>query len=78
MVTGPDMPSLARAALVIPYIDRIVVRAPTDAGLSPGHPARTKLQALPSGVAFVCVGERCSLPVHQPDAIAGALAAMRG
>ena len=78
VVTGPDMPSLAQAALVIPYIDRIVVRAPTDAGLSPGHPARAKLQAVPSGAAFVCVGERCSLPVHQPDAIASALAAMRG
>jgi uncharacterized protein YyaL (SSP411 family) len=78
VVTGPDLSPLAQAALVIPYIDRIVVRAPTDAGLSPGHPARTKLQAVPSGAAFVCVGERCSLPVHQPDAIAGALAAMRG
>jgi uncharacterized protein len=78
VVTGPDMPSLARAALAIPYIDRIVVRAPTDAELSPGHPARAKLQAVPSGAAFVCVGERCSLPVHQPDAIASALAAMRG
>ncbi|HSR75633.1 MAG TPA: thioredoxin domain-containing protein [Xanthobacteraceae bacterium] len=78
VVTGPDMAALAQAALAIPYIDRIVVRAPTDAELSPGHPARAKLQAVPSGAAFVCVGERCSLPVHQPDAIAGALAAMRG
>jgi uncharacterized protein YyaL (SSP411 family) len=78
VVTGPDLSPLAQAALVIPYIDRIVVRAPTDAGLSPDHPARAKLQAAPSGAAFVCVGERCSLPVHQPDAIAGALAAMRG
>jgi uncharacterized protein len=78
VVTGPDMAALAQAALAIPYIDRIVVRAPTDAELSLGHPARAKLQAVPSGAAFVCVGERCSLPVHQPDAIAGALAAMRG
>jgi uncharacterized protein YyaL (SSP411 family) len=78
VVTGPDMPALAQAALAIPYIDRIVVRTPTDAELPPDHPARAKIQTARSGAAFVCVGERCSLPVHQPDAIAGALAAMRG
>jgi len=78
VVTGPDLAVLAQAALAIPYVDRIVVRAPTDTELPPDHPARAKIQAAPSGAAFVCVGERCSMPVHQPEAIAGALAAMRG
>jgi uncharacterized protein len=78
VVTGPDMTALAQAALAIPYIDRIVVRIPTDAELPHDHPARAKIQTAGSGAAFVCVGERCSLPVRQPDAIASALAAMRG
>jgi uncharacterized protein YyaL (SSP411 family) len=33
---------------------------------------------LPETATLVCVGERCSLPVTQPDKIAEAVARMRG
>jgi uncharacterized protein len=77
VVTGPNTAALSRAALSIPYLDRIMIRAPTDADLAPDHPARAKIKAAPAGAAFVCVGERCSLPVEAAEALADAVAAMR-
>jgi uncharacterized protein YyaL (SSP411 family) len=77
VVTGRETGALSRAALSIPYPDRILIRAPTDTDLAPDHPARAKIKAAPAGAAFVCVGERCSLPVEDAQAIAGAVAAMR-
>ena len=74
---GPDAEVFAQAALKLPYLDRIVLRARSAADLAPPHPAQAKLAAVPGSAAFVCVGERCSLPVTQPDAIAAAVAAMR-
>jgi hypothetical protein len=35
------------------------------------------LKAASGSAAFICVGERCSLPVIAPDEIANAVAAMR-
>jgi uncharacterized protein YyaL (SSP411 family) len=75
--SGRETGALSRAALSIPYPDRILIRAPTDTDLAPDHPARAKIKAAPAGAAFVCVGERCSLPVEDAQAIAGAVAAMR-
>ena len=76
-LTGRETGALSRAALSIPYPDRILIRAPTDTDLAPDHPARAKIKAAPAGAAFVCVGERCSLPVEDAQAIAGVVAAMR-
>ena len=78
VVTGTDSDALAAAALKIPFITRTVLRAPTAAALPVSHPAREKIKAAPAGAAFVCVGERCSLPVTSPDQIAAAVTAMRG
>ena len=39
------------------------------------HPARDKIGAADSA-AFVCVGERCSLPVPEPDHVAAAVRQM--
>jgi hypothetical protein len=64
--------------LRLPFLDRIVLRAPTADALPASHPAREKIAAAPEGAAFVCVGERCSLPVMEPETLAGAVAAMRG
>jgi hypothetical protein len=54
-----------------------VLRARTAAALHIAHPVRDKIAAAPTGAAFVCVGERCSLPVTTPEAIATTVAAMR-
>ena len=79
VVTGEGAPAdrLIEAALKLPFVDRIVVRAKTSDALAPTHPAAAKLAAAPSGAAFICVGERCSLPVTSPDQIAEAVARMR-
>ena len=76
VVTGPDAGRFAKAALKLPYLDRIVLRAPTASDLPPSHPAQEKLKAAP-GAAFVCVGERCSLPVTDAAQIAAAVSEMR-
>jgi hypothetical protein len=45
--------------------------------LPAAHPAQEKLAAVSGSAVFVCVGERCSLPVTEPDRIAAAVQAMR-
>jgi uncharacterized protein YyaL (SSP411 family) len=77
VMVGPDAGRLARAALKLPYLDRIVLRASSAADLPSAHPAQEKLKAAPGSAAFVCVGERCSLPVTDATQIAPAVSAMR-
>ncbi len=77
VVTGPDHAALAAAALKIPFLNRIVLRAPSAGDLPTSHPAQAKIAAAPDSAAFICVGERCSLPVAKPEMIAEAIAAMR-
>jgi uncharacterized protein len=80
VVTGPDPAAMAAAALQLPFLNRIVLRARSADALPASHPAQAKIHAaLAAGAdsaAFVCVGERCSLPVTEPEAIAAAVAAM--
>jgi hypothetical protein len=78
VAAGPDAERFAATALALPYLDRIVLRAPDQARLPAAHPAQEMLKSLQGSAAFVCAGERCSLPVSQPSGIAEALAAMRG
>jgi len=78
VVTGPQADRLAQAALKLPFLDRIVLRASSAAELPAAHPAQEKLKAAPESAAFICVGATCSLPVTSPDQIASAVMAMRG
>jgi hypothetical protein len=77
VVTGPDAARLVKAALKLPYLDRIVLRASSPDDLPSSHPAQEKLKAVPGSAAFVCVGERCSLPVTDAVQIQQAVSAMR-
>jgi uncharacterized protein YyaL (SSP411 family) len=81
VVTGPEHARFAEAAGKLPYLSRIVLRAPNAGALPANHPAQAKIQAsLAAGAgsaAFVCVGETCSLPVTDPDKIADVVSAMR-
>ena len=77
VVTGPDAARLAKTALKLPYLDRVVLRASSPGDLPPAHPAQKRLKAAPGSAAFVCVGERCSLPVTDAAQIAPAVSAMR-
>jgi hypothetical protein len=77
VVTGPEHARFAAAALKLPFVSRIVLRAPSAAALPVHHPAQAKIAAGPSSAAFVCVGETCSLPVTDPEKIADVVSAMR-
>jgi uncharacterized protein YyaL (SSP411 family) len=78
VVTGRDSEPLVGAALKLPFLDRVVLRAPDAAALPASHPAQAKLAAASqAAAAFVCVGETCSLPVNDASAIAETVAAMR-
>jgi uncharacterized protein YyaL (SSP411 family) len=77
VVTGPDHERFAAAALKLPHLDRIVLRAPSADALPAAHPAQAKLAAVNGSAAFVCVGERCSLPVSEPDKIADVVSSMQ-
>jgi uncharacterized protein YyaL (SSP411 family) len=77
VVTGPDHGRFAAAALRLPHLNRIVLRAPEAGALPARHPAQAKIAAGPESAAFICVGETCSLPVADPKKIAEVVAAMR-
>jgi uncharacterized protein YyaL (SSP411 family) len=75
--SGERADALLAAALKLPFLDRIVLRAPRADALPAAHPAASKIAALPDGAAFVCVGERCSLPVTNAAVLAEAVRGMR-
>src|SRR5262249_16770305 len=72
VVVGKDERAneLLAAARRLPFLDRVVLHA--SPALAPGHPAYDKIKAAAQSAAFVCVGETCSLPVSEPDAMAEA------
>ena len=77
VVTGTDHARFADAALRLPFLNRVVLRAPSAGALPASHPAQEKLKAAPASTAFVCLGERCSLPVTDPDKLAEAMRGMQ-
>jgi uncharacterized protein YyaL (SSP411 family) len=76
---GQGTRDLVAAALKLPFLERTVVRASSPDALPQAHPARDKIAAAPggAGAAFVCLGERCSLPVTAPDQLAQTVRTMR-
>jgi uncharacterized protein YyaL (SSP411 family) len=77
VVTGREAEPLVAAALKIPFINRIVLRATSAQSLPAAHPAQAKIAAAPDAAAFVCIGETCSLPITQPEQIAETVSAIR-
>jgi uncharacterized protein YyaL (SSP411 family) len=77
VVAGGDAraDTLLTAARTLPYLDRIVLQA--TSALPTSHPAQEKIKAAAHSAAFVCIGETCSLPVTEPDALAQAVTASR-
>ena len=77
VVAGEDERAneLLAAARKLAFFDRVVLRA--SPALAPDHPAHDKLDVAAQSAAFICVGETCSLPVREPDAIAEAVRAAR-
>jgi uncharacterized protein len=77
VVTGREIDPFVQAALKIPFFNRVLLRAPSVDSLPRSHPAQEKIKASPETAAFICVGERCSLPVSQPGQIDAAVEQMR-
>jgi uncharacterized protein YyaL (SSP411 family) len=78
VVTGEDEHAgkLLAAARKLPFLDRVVLHA--SHALTAEHPAHDKIKAAAHSTAFICIGETCSLPVSEPDALAAAVRAARG
>jgi uncharacterized protein len=58
-------------------LDRIVLHVQSAETLPPTHPARDKVGRPGGAQAFVCVGEMCSLPVTNADALAAMIETVR-
>jgi uncharacterized protein YyaL (SSP411 family) len=74
---GAGADALLAAARVRPPLDRIVLHARSAQALPAKHPARAKIAAANEPLAFVCVGETCSLPVRDPAELIGAIDTVR-
>ena len=77
VIVGAAAEPLVSAALELPFLGRIVLRAPTADALPTAHPARDKIAAGSGAAAFVCVGETCSLPVTEPAKLAAVVTTMQ-
>ncbi len=73
VVVGREVERFAAAALKLPYLGRMVLRAGNPDDLPANHPARAAFASLPETAVLVCVGDTCSLPVTKADAIGEAV-----
>ena len=67
VVTDDDSDPLVRAARAAPRPDRVVQLISPGTALAANHPAAGKDAIGGQPTAYVCVGTRCSLPVHTAD-----------
>jgi len=78
VAVGNRADQFAAAALKLPFLDRTILRAPNSHALPKTHPARAKADSVSAeGAAFVCQGERCSLPLSDPNTFSEAITAAR-
>jgi uncharacterized protein len=64
---GPRADEFAAHALALPFTGRIVMRAARSDDLPPGHPGRSVSLTDGQTIALVCAGQRCSLPITDPQ-----------
>ena len=75
---GPQAERFAAIALELPFLERVVVRAAKPEDLPPAHSGRTVTLSEGQTAALVCAGEKCSLPVTDPQQLMAAVAAAGG
>jgi uncharacterized protein YyaL (SSP411 family) len=75
---GPQADAFANAARALPFIERVVLHATRPGDLPEGHPGRSVSLSDGETIALVCAGQRCSLPVRDPQQIAAVAASMSG
>jgi uncharacterized protein YyaL (SSP411 family) len=67
VAVGPKADEFAAQALALPFTGRVVMRAARPDDLPPGHPGRSVSLTEGQTVALVCTGQRCSLPITDPQ-----------
>jgi uncharacterized protein YyaL (SSP411 family) len=76
LVTGNNAEALYKAALRVPYLDRSTHRMQPGEVLDENHPASALASSSDKAQALVCAGQRCSLPVTSPEALAAQVTEM--
>jgi hypothetical protein len=74
---GPRADALLAAARRLPFLDRIVLSAPSAETLPASHPALENIKATSEAAAFICIGDTCSLPVTDAAKILETVGAIR-
>ena len=77
VAVGPQADRFAETAQTLPFLDRVLLRANSTEHLPPKHPVRTASLSADQTAAFVCAGEKCSLPVINSNLLGAAVAAAR-
>ena len=77
VAVGPQADRFAEIAQTLPFLDRVLLRANSTEHLPPKHPVRTASLSADQTAAFVCAGEKCSLPVTDSNLLGAAVAAAR-
>ena len=75
---GSQADRLAAVALAWPFLERVVVRAAKPEDLPPAHSGRAISLADGRSAALVCAGQKCPLPVTDPQLLTAAIAAASG
>ncbi|MFN3459426.1 MAG: thioredoxin domain-containing protein [Oceanibaculum sp.] len=73
----PTYVGLLRAIAEISAPGLILHQLGQKGSLPANHPASMALEATAQSAAYLCVGQRCSLPLHDPKALSEALLAAR-
>jgi len=73
---GPQADQFAVVALELPFLERVAVRAARPEDLPAAHSGRTLSLSEGRTVALVCAGQKCSLPITDPEQLIAAAAAM--
>ncbi|MDJ1158713.1 thioredoxin domain-containing protein [Chelatococcus sp. SYSU_G07232] len=78
VVTGSGRETMLRAARSVPYPNRTVLDLDPASGASFDEVRQAQISASPgTATAFVCAGDRCSLPVTDPNRLHAAVDAER-
>jgi uncharacterized protein len=69
VTVGPQADQFVAVAFELPFLERVVVRAQRPQDLPPGHSGRSLSLSDGETVALVCAGQKCSLPIIDPQQI---------
>jgi uncharacterized protein YyaL (SSP411 family) len=78
VAVGPQADQFATVALELPFVERVVMRAARPEDLPPAHSGRTLSLSDAQTVALVCAGQKCSLPITDPNQLGAVAAAISG